>query len=352
MHGNGLVMVSRYFEKRRALATGLAVAGGSIGQFVMPPLLHYLLSTYYLPGTLLIVGGIYLHMVVSGCLYRPVSFYNYRKKEKSNVARADMGDATELKLLTKSDRDSETDVGTEPDGPQPGLVNKRLDRLRLPGKRDAQGSLSMYASMEDIVSASMVSLSHADDQREGTTSTTVNKSCSPKWAKCSSVMKSLFDLSLLKNLPFLYFTLAVLLDFMGFFNVIFFIPSHAIARKYTRYQAAFLVSINGILDLVGRVGCGWFADLRLVKRYKILTAVMMVSGLNCILLPFATQYWLLGISCGVYGATSGAFLPLLPVMTVDLFGLELLPKALAILLFLMGAVVGIGQPLLGTNQQL
>lgn len=31
-------MIGQYFEKRRALANGLAVAGGGIGSFVLPPL--------------------------------------------------------------------------------------------------------------------------------------------------------------------------------------------------------------------------------------------------------------------------------------------------------------------------
>lgn len=40
---SGIVVVAHYFEKRRSLATGLAVCGTGIGTFVFPPLVNYFL---------------------------------------------------------------------------------------------------------------------------------------------------------------------------------------------------------------------------------------------------------------------------------------------------------------------
>lgn len=49
-----VVAVGFYFEKRRALATGIAVCGSGIGTFILAPFTTWLLSNYGWRGTLLI----------------------------------------------------------------------------------------------------------------------------------------------------------------------------------------------------------------------------------------------------------------------------------------------------------
>ena len=49
-----VIFVGFYFEKKRALATGIAVCGSGIGTFVMAPLTSWLLEEYGWQGTILI----------------------------------------------------------------------------------------------------------------------------------------------------------------------------------------------------------------------------------------------------------------------------------------------------------
>ena len=56
VYGNVLVILGVYFNKRRSLANGVALAGASIGQFVLPPFIEFLLETYGLQGCLLLVS--------------------------------------------------------------------------------------------------------------------------------------------------------------------------------------------------------------------------------------------------------------------------------------------------------
>ena len=56
IYGNVLVILGIYFQKRRTLANGLALAGASIGQFAIPPFIEFLLETYGLQGCLLLVS--------------------------------------------------------------------------------------------------------------------------------------------------------------------------------------------------------------------------------------------------------------------------------------------------------
>ena len=50
-----IVGISFYFVKRRALATGIAVAGAGIGTFIFAPLTTFLLEMYGLRGTFAIL---------------------------------------------------------------------------------------------------------------------------------------------------------------------------------------------------------------------------------------------------------------------------------------------------------
>ena len=55
-----IVIVTMYFEERRAFATGIAVCGAGVGTFIFAPLTTYLIETYTWRGAFLIYAGILL----------------------------------------------------------------------------------------------------------------------------------------------------------------------------------------------------------------------------------------------------------------------------------------------------
>jgi len=46
MYLPSIVMVGFYFDKKRALATGIAVCGSGVGTFVLAPIISFLVSAY------------------------------------------------------------------------------------------------------------------------------------------------------------------------------------------------------------------------------------------------------------------------------------------------------------------
>ncbi|XP_049540360.1 uncharacterized protein LOC125954255 [Anopheles darlingi] len=79
----GIVIVSQYFEKHRALANGITISGTAAGSFVFPMLIERLIHLFGFHGTLLILGGCMLHVCVSGALYRPLE----KKQESKDVTQ-------------------------------------------------------------------------------------------------------------------------------------------------------------------------------------------------------------------------------------------------------------------------
>lgn len=67
--------MNSYFLKKRSKATGFAFTITGLGPILMPQLISFLLSTYTVQGTMLIVGAISSHTLISALLLQPVKWH-------------------------------------------------------------------------------------------------------------------------------------------------------------------------------------------------------------------------------------------------------------------------------------
>ena len=102
-----IVIISLYFAKRRALATGIVSTGGGIGAFICAPLSRYLMDSYGWRGATWILAGFILQGVVAGALFRPpsvdiskeVAVSQNQIKNQASVTE----DVTAIKVTLKND---------------------------------------------------------------------------------------------------------------------------------------------------------------------------------------------------------------------------------------------------------
>ena len=71
MYQPSLVILTYYFDKRLARASGLAQTGTGLGLFVVPPLLQFLIDQYGWQGALLVLAGVVANNAACAALYRP-----------------------------------------------------------------------------------------------------------------------------------------------------------------------------------------------------------------------------------------------------------------------------------------
>jgi len=86
-----IIIVSYYFQKRRAFATGVAVCGSGAGCFVLAPVGKVLLEKYRWKGAMLILSALTLNCCVFSALLRPLKPVKRSNKriavyEDTNVA--------------------------------------------------------------------------------------------------------------------------------------------------------------------------------------------------------------------------------------------------------------------------
>ncbi|XP_060074290.1 monocarboxylate transporter 12-like [Ylistrum balloti] len=77
VYGPSTFIVSYYFNRRRALATGIAVCGSGIGGFVFPLIGVLLLEAYGWKGAMWVISAIVSNGVIFAAVYRPIEM---RKK--------------------------------------------------------------------------------------------------------------------------------------------------------------------------------------------------------------------------------------------------------------------------------
>ncbi|KAL3846708.1 hypothetical protein ACJMK2_017675 [Sinanodonta woodiana] len=75
IHSPTLVLIGKYFEKRRGLANSIAVSAASLGGLVWAPIVTLMFEHYGYSGTHLIIAAILLNCLVTAGLFRPPEMY-------------------------------------------------------------------------------------------------------------------------------------------------------------------------------------------------------------------------------------------------------------------------------------
>lgn len=268
-------MIGQYFRKRSGLANGLGVCGCGAGLFASAPLARYLVDYYgSLSSTLLILGGIMLNICLAGSLFRPVTFYTRsRHVEKQSKS---------LRLKVSVSDETNMDVCT--------TTERRKSRKGL--------LFCGYTSCR----------------------------------KCPTLL----DLTLFKSALFLVYSVSIGLIYPGFQVYIVMISDHAKRIGVPVQQAAFLVSIVGITDVVGRILLGFLADLNVVQKRFLFTGCTTLGGTAVCLVSCLSDNTGFAVIAAVFGLSSGGFYALLPVIMAEKFGIERFVSSVSIIGFIMG----------------
>ena len=346
-----LVVIGTYFEKRRGLANGMAFASGSLGAFVFPQPIKYLLDTYGLNGTFFIMGGIVFHVSVAGMLFRPPEFYvpRYLMKEKWRHFKAAlmqpdvvvytecMPNDMELGFSEESYHAAGSVVCHKPDDddttttPEVTFVmdsqSQTIDDLTtctnptIPhDERDVSVPTSDMIEMHAIDAYIRDGDSHANGSEYGSCAAN-DRPAAPSPDALSVVSDMVkYNWNSLKN-PILYiYVLSLSLSDSSFSNAFTMMPPHATEIGISKVNGAFLVSVLGITDGISRLLTGSLADLNVIEKKHIYKASVGLCGIMFFIIPLFEQFYQLVIVCGLCGFFSGSFVVLAPVLLAEELG--------------------------------
>lgn len=295
-----VVIVGYYFEKRRAIATGIAVCGSGVGTFIFAPVNAIMMDVFDWRNLVMIQAGIVLNACVFGMLMRPLeptkkmkqfqrkaqmenakkkAIRNRKRNAHSDSSMPGANDFTKLNEIQK--RKEETDKRTHSEnndfmrGIKAHEIHPRIEsgyaktsqpkpflsapRLRHDSVHHEKSDYSRPMYRQDIFySGSIYNIpqykTSGSDVREYVTSiTNITDVPSPScWDRCSCLpisvvdtMKDMLDLSLLKDFNFLMICIGNILAMTGFYVPFSYVVDHALQFGIPKTDAAFLLSIIG-----------------------------------------------------------------------------------------------------------
>lgn len=104
------------------------------------------------------------------------------------------------------------------------------------------------------------------------------------------------------------FAISNLLTSIGFCVPYAYVPDRAGEHGIDKRNAAFLLSVIGIANMVGRVVFGWIADRDRVNRLMLYNTSLMLCGLFTAFSVYCDSYGLMVVYCAGFGLFIGKYL--------------------------------------------
>ncbi|XP_047677084.1 monocarboxylate transporter 12-B [Tachysurus fulvidraco] len=129
---------------------------------------------------------------------------------------------------------------------------------------------------------------------------------------------------------------------------IYLVP-YSLSVDIGHHQAVLLMSILGVMGIVGNIAFGWISDRKCLRTIREVTFLIAVGfeGLSCLFMPLLRSFPTLVIFSVVYGFFDGAIMALIPVVTCHIVGSAHLSSALGVVGFLHAIPYLIGPPIAG-----
>jgi len=250
-----MILVQQHFNRRRALASGIANMGFAVGGLTFGPLTTMLLDVYAVRGTLLIIAGMYFQMSVFCCLFRPAPNHHHRVGAR-NMKQASSADGREEMIMivtsnnVKSDTSSRSFVDVETDCHSRSCLSRLLIWLR-------------------------------------------------------QLFADLFDFSLLHSISFQLFIVATFCLFFGMSSFIQHTPSRAAHFGVNSWWISVLPTVLCLSTIASRLVFTFVANMSCTCLILQFAISLTLSGLVHTTMWLATTFESMALCCVLFGAFNG-----------------------------------------------
>ncbi|XP_062604618.1 monocarboxylate transporter 14-like [Saccostrea cucullata] len=340
-----LVILGRYFKKRRGLANGLSMAASCLGGLAYPLYIRLCMDKYGVRGALLLVSGLYMHILIASCLLTPPEQYKVYKETDKLPENENLLHSPTVKQGNNDTLAEDNNVLSS------SLPNIRLSREPIKTRRRTvtisheenppsthklkTPNFSQYLSNMSLMSISLVDLSLKK-------STTNMKSKEMKWY---DYLKKI-DFAVLKQIEFILFLVAFC--FSAVPAVFFvFLPAFAREKGISDNEILILVCIAGFMDFLGRVVWGFLSDIQRIRTSHVIVVTMFILGTLSQMTRLLESFEAFCLFVTLYGFFAGSPFALFSSMIIKIVGIEKFPTAYACLILAQTCTIATSIPFSG-----
>ncbi|XP_053391722.1 monocarboxylate transporter 12-like [Mercenaria mercenaria] len=292
---NSLKTVTDYFDKRLALASGIAESGAGLGTVIFAPFTEFLVTNFGWRGTILILSGVVANIIVCGALYRPLD-----RRDK----------VVEIELIKQcSSEEEETFINA---------AEMKNDIDFKPGTNSSRLSEENGSILSDKNHTSKIK------------------------SFCQSHSSRMF------SIPFIIFVISNFVMYFWYDIPYVFLVDRSVSFGMSSQKASYLLSIIGFVHLFSIIGYGLLGDRKFVNRAVLYGLSTALCGVSVLLVPFFKQFPILAILSGCFGLFSAATEALLSCVLIDIVGKKAFDTFFCgFILFMEGVANLVGPPFAG-----
>ncbi|GMT22579.1 hypothetical protein PFISCL1PPCAC_13876, partial [Pristionchus fissidentatus] len=381
-----LVIVSHYFQNKRALATGIAVCGSGIGTTLFAWLNPIVLTLFdhNVSVFLCYIAIVALLCILPGILYKPLELKQEQLEQVTQIVQEYEEHGSRKHSLMAPDGGLRPE-GVRFDSNRPFLSTLELNAHKkgLDEKAWSQRDIASAVALESLAELNRP-LSRADIFYPGSTAALNERAransnqsqqviARPEPTGASNVylskiaidaadeyydeektswhanlvhtLKSMLDMSLLKRRSFLILAFSGFLTLSCFYVPYLYLGNH-IDRvgNFTEETKGTPIQVLGIINIVARIGCGYIADRPQADALLVSSVALTLAGISTMCVPLFSAYWMFIAYCVPFAIGAACFAALRTVVCAELFGLEKLSSAFGVLLLFMGIGATVGSP--------
>ncbi|XP_065338145.1 monocarboxylate transporter 12-like isoform X2 [Cloeon dipterum] len=166
-------------------------------------------------------------------------------------------------------------------------------------------------------------------------------------AGVKSVVLDMLDFSYFTDLRFTLFTISNFLLYLWYDVPYVCLADYAKELGFTEDKASMLISVIGLLNMVGEIVLGWIGDKTWISANHVYAVCMVICGGATALIPLFTDYTIIAGVAGVFGLFIGANYSLTSIIVVELITLDKFTNGYGLLLLVQGIANLVGPPLAG-----
>ncbi|CAG5134290.1 unnamed protein product [Candidula unifasciata] len=169
--------------------------------------------------------------------------------------------------------------------------------------------------------------------------------CLPSSAR--DTLEEMLSVSILKDKRYWFVLMGNFFCMIGFYVPFVYVPDRAKQIGIEEDSAAFLLSIIGITNTVGRVLTGVVINFLNIDCLLVTSVALALAGVVTAAFPLCLSYTALATLSAVFGVCVAAYISLCSVLLCELLGVENLTNAFGFVILFRGVACIMGPPIAG-----